>query len=308
MVSAKPKLQPAAQRANASKTKGYAAGTAIFTIVSRNYISYAATLMQTVAANHPEAARYVFLADQEYDFSGLNLPATVVTGDAIGISGFSEMAFRYTVIELNTAIKPFCVQWLFRQAGHRRVIYLDPDIFVLRPLSAVTDLLDGGVPLVLTPHITRPLQDGRQPDDHTIMKSGIYNLGFAAFARTPATAAFLDWWGDRLVRHCRVDVPGNLFTDQRWMDLAPAFVANTAVLHHPGYNLAYWNLAHRPVSRGRDGLWKAAGEPLHFVHFSGVNPLKPDEFSKHQDRFSLATIKGLRSLFETYVERLLANG
>jgi glycosyltransferase involved in cell wall biosynthesis len=308
MASAKPKLQPVAQLANASKTNGCAAGTAIFTIVSRNYISYAATLMQTVAANHPEAARYVFLADQEYDFSGLNLPATVVTGDAIGISGFSEMAFRYTVIELNTAIKPFCVQWLFGSAGHRRVIYLDPDIFVLRPLSAVADLLDSGAPLVLTPHITHPLQDGRQPDDHTIMKSGIYNLGFAAFARTPPTAAFLDWWGDRLVRHCRVDVPGNLFTDQRWMDLAPAFVANTAVLHHPGYNLAYWNLAHRPVSRGRDGFWKAAGEPLHFVHFSGVNPRKRDEFSKHQNRLSLTTIKGLRPLFEAYVDRLLTNG
>src|SRR5207237_6072964 len=62
------------------------------------------------------------------------------------------------------------------------------------------------------------------------------------------------------------------------------------------------------ASRGRDGIWKAAGEPLHFVHFSGVNPLKRDEFSKHQNRFSLTTIKGLRPLFETYVDRLLANG
>src|ERR1700688_3555357 len=74
--------------------------TAIFTIVSRNYISYAATLMQPVAAHHPMCERYVFLADEAYDFSDLDLPATVVTTDSIGIPEFSEMAFRYSVIEL----------------------------------------------------------------------------------------------------------------------------------------------------------------------------------------------------------------
>jgi glycosyltransferase involved in cell wall biosynthesis len=309
MINTKSSKEAIGQRTRAGKARVSVVDTAIFTIVSRNYISYAATLMQTVAASHQNTARYVFLVDEDDDFSDLNLPATVIiTAGAIGIPGFSEMAFRYTIIELNTAIKPFCIQWLFRQAGHRRVIYLDPDIFVLRPLSAVTDLLDRGAPMVLTPHITHPLQDGKQPDDHTIMKSGIYNLGFAAFARTAPVMGFLQWWGDRLVRHCRVDIPDNLFTDQRWMDLAPALVPNTAVLHHPGYNVAYWNLAHRPVSRDRRGAWRAAGKPLHFVHFSGVNPLKPDEFSKHQDRFSLDTIGGLRPLFETYVKRLLANG
>ena len=210
-----------------------AARTAIFTTVSRNYIAYAATLMQTVARHHPEAARYVFLADADYDFSELDLPATVVTADRINIANFSQMAFRYTIIELNTAIKPFCVRWLFNDQHHVRAIYLDPDIYV--------------------------------------------------------------------------DIPNHLFTDQRWMDLAPAFVPNTAILHHPGYNLAYWNLLHRPVTRGRGG-WRAGGEPLHFVHFSAVDPLKPGEFSKHQTRFRTENLGGLRTLFETYVAQLLANG
>ena len=189
--------------------------------------------MQTVARHHPEAARYVFLADADYDFSELDLPATVVTADRINIANFSQMAFRYTIIELNTAIKPFCVRWLFNDQHHVRAIYLDPDIYV--------------------------------------------------------------------------DIPNHLFTDQRWMDLAPAFVPNTAILHHPGYNLAYWNLLHRPVTRGRGG-WRAGGEPLHFVHFSAVDPLKPGEFSKHQTRFRTENLGGLRTLFETYVAQLLANG
>lgn len=282
--------------------------TAIFTIVSRNYISYAVTLMQTVAQHHPEAARIIFIADERYDYSGLDVPADIVTADSIGIERFPEMAFRYSVIELNTAVKPFCFRWLLRQRGHIRVIYLDPDIYLLRPLVGVTELLDQGGQIVLIPHITSPLQDGHQPDDLTIMKSGIYNLGFAAFARTEAVDRFVDWWAARLERHCRVDLPNYLFLDQRWMDLAPAFVPNTAILRHPGYNLAYWNLLHRPITFDVKRGWKAAGQPLHFVHFSGVDPRKPGEFSKHQNRFTIETIGGLRPLFERYVEKLLANG
>lgn len=279
---------------------------AIFTIVSRNYISYAATLMQTAAAHHPEAACYVFLVDRPCDFSDLELPAQIVVCEDLGIREFDRMALRYQIMEMNTAVKPFCIQWLFRVRRHDNVIYLDPDIFVLRPLTAVSDLLRGGAPLVLTPHITSPLQDGFHPSDINFLQGGVYNLGFAAFARVEATEAFVDWWSQRLVRHCRVDLPNHLFVDQRWMDLAPCFVPNTAILRHPGYNAAYWNLAHRPVTWDRDS-WYAGGQPLHFFHFSGIDPLKPDNFSKHQDRFSLASVGGLRPLVETYVQRVLAN-
>jgi hypothetical protein len=284
------------------------APVSIFTIVSRNYISYAATLMQSVAIHHPDAARYVFLADVAGEFPGLDLPATVVTAAEIGIRQLRKMAFDYHIIELNTAIKPFCVRWLMNEMKHTNVIYLDPDILVLRPLTHVTGLIDSGAELVLTPHMTAPLQDGYHPDDLAIMKSGVYNLGFCAFSRSHASDRFIDWWSDRLTQHCRVDIPNHLFTDQRWMDLAPAFIEKTALLHHPGYNLAYWNLLHRPVTQDCDGTWRAAGELLHFVHFSGVNPLKPAEFSKHQNRFTIDTIGGLRPLFEHYVAALLANG
>lgn len=279
-----------------------------FTIVSRNYIAYAATLMQSLAAHHPEMARYVFLADEPYDFSDVELPAQIVCCKELGIPQFPEMTFRYSIMELNTAVKPFCIQWLFREGKHDKVIYLDPDIFVLRPLAAVVDLLDRGAPLILTPHITEPLQDGFKPDDMGVMQAGVYNLGFGAFARSAATEKLVAWWAARLTRHCLVDFPNHLFTDQRWMDLAPGFVPDTAILRHPGYNAAYWNLAHRPVTRDPGGMWRAAGEPLHFFHFSGIDPMKPGAFSKHQDRFSLDATGGLRPLVETYLNRLLANG
>ena len=52
------------------------------------------------------------------------------------------------------------------------------------------------------------------------------------------------------------------------------------VLRHPGYNVAWWNLAERPVRFGPDG-WTAAGAPLRFVHYSGHDLFRPGVFSKH---------------------------
>jgi glycosyltransferase involved in cell wall biosynthesis len=160
--------------------------------------------------------------------------------------------------------------------------------------------------LALTPHITRPLQDGHLPDDISIMKSGIWNLGFAAMRRSPDTVRLVDWWGDRCLADCRSSVEENIFTDQRWMDLAPCFVERTALIRDPGYNLAYWNLGHRPVSTGKDGL-TADGVPVTFVHFSGIVPDDESVFSKHQNRFQAGDIGALRALLDDYRSRLLAN-
>ncbi len=64
----------------------------------------------------------------------------------------------------------------------------------------------------------------------------------------------LEWWSARCLTQCRVDIARHLFTDQRWMDLAPSFVSRCHILRHPGYNVAYWNLAHRRVQRDAEGL------------------------------------------------------
>ena len=162
--------------------------------------------------------------------------------------------------------------------------------------------------LVLTPHMTKPLQDGRHPSDLSIMKSGVYNLGFAAIRNDDEGQDLVRWWCDRLFAHCRVDVAGNMFTDQRWMDLAPAFVTHTFLLRHPGYNVAYWNLLHRTVEQDDGARWRVNGEPLAFFHFSGIDPTDPSVFSRHQNRFTAETLGPVAGLCDLYRGRVLSNG
>lgn len=277
-----------------------------FTIASANYAAHAASLMQSLARHHPEAERLFVLADEVRDFSGIDLAARLLPVAELGIPGFHNMKLWYDLLEFNTAIKPFVFEALIAQ-GYEEVCYLDPDILVFAPLREVFDAFAQGAELVLTPHLLAPLDDGKDPSDHTILKSGVYNLGFLALRPSADVAALLAWWGKRCLTECRVDIAGNLFTDQRWMDLAPSFVARHHILRHPGYNVAYWNLAQRPLSEGKSGF-RAAGEPLVFFHFSGYSPDRPDHLSRHESRFGTRLSPALRSLLDHYRSVLLANG
>jgi glycosyltransferase involved in cell wall biosynthesis len=279
----------------------------IFTIVSANYIAYAATLMQTVRAVHPEVARFIILADAPQRFEDIDLAAEVVDCASLSIALLDNMKLWYTVIEFNTALKPYAFQHFLDRLGYDQAVYLDPDILLFQPLATVFAAL-ATHSLVLTPHMMRPLQDGREPSDLSIMKSGVYNLGFCAARRDEQTAPFMAWWADRCLAHCRVDVPANIFTDQRWMDLAPVFVERTLILRDTAHNVAYWNLDQRKIRGSPEAGWTVDGRPLVFFHFSGIAPNDPNSFSKHQNRFTIETLGDVAVLCTLYRQRVLANG
>jgi glycosyltransferase involved in cell wall biosynthesis len=280
-------------------------GRVIFTIASANYLAHAATLMQSVRARHPEARRVILLADAPRPFEAIDLAAELLPCDAIGIALIENMKLWYSCIEFNTAIKPYAFRYFFANAA-REVVYLDPDIQVFSRLDAAFAAL-GENTLVLTPHITEPLCDHLHPDDLAILKSGVYNLGFLAMRQDEEGARLLDWWAARTFLHCRVDVTENMFTDQRWLDLAPAFVARTAILRDAGYNVAYWNIPHRLVQNPAPGQWTVNGQPLIFYHYSGLQPDDPTVFSRYQTRYEMADLGAVARLCDAYRARLAEN-
>lgn len=280
--------------------------TVYFTICSNNYFAYARTLFQSLARSGVDGDLHCFLADDFTDrprVEGFGFTVTAVND--CDIPTLWDMAFRYNVVEFNTAIKPFCVSYLFRK-GYTRVIYVDPDLYFVRAPSELTELLDAGENLVLTPHICEPLEDGRDPDDLRIMQTGIYNLGFGAWQLSNDVENLIRWWERRLAADCVIDLPRGIFVDQKYMDLGPAFVSRSTILRHPGYNAAYWNLAHRKI-RKVDKEWHANDDRLCFFHFSGVVPNNRSVFSKHQNRFVASDLGPLRELLDEYLDALAKN-
>ncbi|HVR41082.1 MAG TPA: glycosyltransferase, partial [Thermoanaerobaculia bacterium] len=222
-------------------------------------------------------------------------------------SDFHTMAAIYDVTELATAVKPWVFEHLFAR-GASSVIYLDPDIEVFDSLGPLEPLTHKHG-IVLTPHVTEPLpQDGKRPDECDLLLSGIFNLGFLAVSGE-AAKTFLPWWRQRLRRNCLNDPAAGLFVDQHWIDFVPALF-EPWILKDPGYNVAYWNLPHRVLTRDGDTI-KVNGSALRFFHYSGFTPRTPHLLSKHQHqslRIRLSDMPLLAELCERYAAALEAAG
>ncbi|HEX4780402.1 MAG TPA: glycosyltransferase family 4 protein [Usitatibacter sp.] len=281
---------------------------AAVTIASKNYLAYATTLAESYLQAHPDHDFILVLVDKA---DGL-VPARLACGaEVIEIANFAipdlaRFIYRYTIMELNTAVKPFVLGELLERRGYETIVYLDPDIQVFSPLASVRAALEDAS-IVLLPHILRPYGDERMPSDLTILQSGTYNLGFIGLKRGESSRRMLEWWSSKLYRDCVVDIPRGLFVDQKWIDLVPGFFPDHRIVHDPGCNAAYWNLHERPLAR-EEGKWTVGGAPLAFFHFSGYVPFLPASLSKHQDRHELRDMPLLRSLTDAYAAALIANG
>jgi glycosyltransferase involved in cell wall biosynthesis len=279
---------------------------AILTIVAKNYLPYARVLCGSFLAHHPEARAFVLLCDRnEGAFDPTREPFTLLEVEALQIPDFRAMSFKYDVMELSTAVKPYSLARLFEVEAPEKLLYLDPDILVVRPLTPIFEALDE-YDIALTPHLTRSYDDDKRPSEIDILRSGVFNLGFLGLRRSASADTLLRWWSERCENGCITRQEAGYFVDQRWMDFAPSLFPNVGILRAPGYNVAYWNLHERKVAWGDDP--RVNDDPLYFFHFSGFRVDAPEAISKHQDRFRLEQLPELAPLFEHYRELLLANG
>ncbi|HEX3510453.1 MAG TPA: glycosyltransferase [Solirubrobacteraceae bacterium] len=269
------------------------------TIIAKNYVAQARVLARSFLEHHPGGRFWTLVIDEFTDYlDPASEPFETLTPADVGCDPFMDMAFRYSVLELSTAVKPWLLGHLMSEVDGP-VTYLDPDIQVFDSLGHLEDLAREHE-LVLTPHCTEPIpDDGRRPTQIDIMIAGIYNLGYVTLAPCPETAQLLQWWKERLRRDCRVDPVYGYFVDQRWFDLTPGLMSDPAIVREPEYNVAYWNLPSRELAREGDS-YTVNGRPLAFFHYSGFDPDEPGVLSRHQNRVSVEDGSVLAEILSQY--------
>ena len=266
-------------------------------------------LAASFIASYPDSECVVLVLDGHLDVDESNESFRTVYLEDLDISGVEVMAGIYGAVELSTAVKPWLLSWMLDQYGVQGpVAYFDPDIKVFSPMVELEAMLDTQW-AALTPHLTDPMPlDGLKPSEQAILLAGTYNLGFIGLSETADARRFLVWWQDRLRWDCRVDPANGFFVDQRFVDFVPGLFDDVGVLRHPGYNVAYWNLATRTLEDDTDGTTTVNGVPLRFFHFSGFDPQRPGQISKHQDRVDLDAGSALRAAYENYAADLTNAG
>lgn len=279
----------------------------ICTIVAKNYWAHARTLMRSLREHHPDARLAVLLIDEP----DVAVPETENLFDVlrladIGIPNQEGFCFKYNIIELSTAVKPWLIRHL-AESGAEKVVYLDPDILCTAPLDDVFAMLDQSS-IVLTPHIDEDYpNDGKRPNDADVLRGGACNLGFLAIRADEEGLRMIHWLQGKLYAQCQMDHAYGYFVDQRFFDLVPSLFERVRLLKAKQYNIAYWNLHSRYLTH-QEGLWMCDGKPVVFFHFSGFSPACPDLISKHSNRFTMQEREDLKPLFDQYAALMKKQG
>lgn len=277
-----------------------------FTIVAKNYLPYAKVLHSSLLHHMPKSRFFAAICDDISDLDQDALSFPILSLNDFSEDRLLEMGDRYNITEFCTSIKPFVFRHLINEYPNKNIIYLDPDILITSPFEEMFEALNAGANLVLTPHVLFGSEHTQAPDS-TMLKYGIYNLGFLAVYANQPVDKLMQWWCDRLEHECVINLPEGLFVDQKWADLFPAFIDNVHILRHAGYNLAYWNLLQRPTTF-ENNRWIVDGAPLRFVHFSGNEISRPAVFSRHAPYIDYQHIGDIRILYEYYRSLVIEAG
>lgn len=253
-------------------------GVHVFTSAALNYLGKVRVLLRSVVRHHPDFHLHLLLAERPVDRVMRALEA--VDASRCEVTFATELAsgrqagwcFGHTLVELATALKPHMALDLLNRPGCERVLYLDPDIVVFSPLDDVLGALDGAA-IALTPHLLHPERDAKAVLENEVcaLRHGAFNLGFLGLSNRPQARTFLEWWRARTDAHCIDELADALFTDQKWIDLAPGFFDELTILRQARLNVAPWNIGHRPITGSFDEGFRVNGEPLGFYHFTGFD-------------------------------------
>lgn len=248
---------------------------AFFTSATFSYLNRVRVLARSLARHHPEYERWIVVTDHappgvriDWLSEGFDY---VVTPYDLPFQNFASFIEVRDVVEASTGVKGHMLRHMF-EAGVREVVYLDPDTVLYSRLEELGQLHATGKSIVLTPHLLDPENSfGRiYANEVGSLKHGIFNLGFFSVVNDAEGARFANWWADRLEKFCDDNAAEGLFVDQKWCNFVPIFFEDSyAVLRHPGYNVASWNIGTRQLTRSNDGSWLVNGEfPLRFMHFT----------------------------------------
>lgn len=273
----------------------------VFTVCNVAYLNKALVLAKTLA-QESNIKLDIFVFDKERQ---LNVDLKICNIHWIenqNIPGFKKLSFKYNVIELTTALKPLLALKLLENSS--KVVFFDPDVMIFKSIECILKKLDSH-PVLVTPHYFSPKENNDLIDDHSLMKFGQFNLGFFAANSSDQSKTFLNWWSDRCLSDGFINTQEGIFVDQKWVSIASIFFPYIYVDFHPGYNVAFWNIDDRVITKTIDNIYRVnKNHDLIFFHFSAVDKSNPRHLSKRIYEIGKNDYQMLESLSMMYHEEL----
>lgn len=281
-----------------------------FTLCSNNYIPFALSLGQSLHLEENDSIFVIGLVDKIDDQLNYCLDKNFLLLPCfdIGFPEFEDMLSTYNIVEFNTAVKPFYFEYLFsKYSDVDGVFYLDPDLYFYNSPELLNRFYDSEI--LLTPNL---INTTIQPSvgEFASLRHGMFNLGFIGLKRGIESFRLIDWWKERLRKHCLIDKCQGIFVDQKWIDLVPLYFDKVQVVKDFGWNMAWWNFSERKIFISESVFFVNKLDcPLLFFHFSGFKPEKNTLTERIMDlELTYPNSSALLKLYDDYKFILLKNG
>jgi hypothetical protein len=273
--------------------------TAIFTVCNVAYLNKVMVLAESLYKSN-KVKTEIFLFDKKREIFVNPDYCNIYWVEELDIPNFNILSFKYNIIELSTALKPWLALKLLE--SNSKVIFFDPDVMVFNSVDIIFNDLEN-YPVIVTPHYFYPKSNGLT-DDEKIMRFGSYNLGFFAVNNSLQSRSFLNWWSEKCMLNCFDDSQFGIFTDQKWVTTAQCFFPFLHVSFNPSLNVAYWNLDERTITKNKKGQYIVNNEyPLIFFHFSSFNNNFPEKLSNNNFDIGINTNSVISELGLLYSEK-----
>jgi len=248
----------------------------VYTICNVAYLPRALALSESVLDKAGLKVQ-IIIFDQKRELN-LDYEHSVISWlEDYQIPMYKQLAFKYDILEFATSLRAWFAIYFLQ--SNDKVIYLDPDMLIYDNLNGILSDLDH-YPIILTPHYTKPQNYNDVDSDLSIIKFGAFNLGFFALKNVQESFDFLTWLSHRCYHLCFAESQFGLHTDQKWVSIAPCFFPNIHISFNLGYNVAYWNMHERTLSKNDNKYYINEKFPLIFFHFSSYNESHPNNLSK----------------------------
>jgi hypothetical protein len=278
-----------------------------FTICNLNYLDRVITLSNSLKKNNKDALFILCLVEKSssiLDYSSYLHKVDydiLITPDDLEFNNLNKWIFSKDIITASTGLKAKFFKHIFNLNIGSKIIYLDPDLEIFSSFSDLGGILDYS-DIVLTPHL---IKNGKEVDlisehEYSILRHGIFNLGFLGLAKSNNSFRFLDWWDHRLELECVVDFSRGIFTDQKWIDQVPVIFEKVTILGDGNYNLSTWNVNSITFSISNEQYF-VNGQPLIFIHHSGSGQ------KMRHDQIHYSRSKHFVKLCLEYESRVLKN-
>jgi len=266
--------------------------TAIYTVSTINYLEQAVVALNSVKRNNNFKYFFIFLVDiKEKSFNAIKniikikYPWISLIAPHHIKGKYKQIMDRvykvYSILEICSLSKFIVLKYLsMKLIDSKFFVYIDTDLYFFSNLdSCFKELVDKT--FFVTPHLIYPYNPFKEVE---FLISGYVNAGFfICNASKNNFIKILDLLIERISTLGFFAPKLGLYCDQNWFNLIiNIFSEDFYISQNPGYNLAYWNIEKRIITK-KGGDFYINNNKLIFFHFSGFSRILNRKLSIHSD-------------------------